>query len=174
MAFCLTTYSLYLCQNVAPDLRCHMSPGHYVLKSIFEGLLLNFPDAYIFEVLWWSKASYLLYTLIAVACMSWGCYGHETGVSDTDLIYGSLCGLIHPHFLPPWWTASQSQPAGCSTGSRVWPIVWLGSLDIDWEMPTGPVHSWWAAVHCGVMWLVGIPTVFQTPLTIPSDCPNGR
>ena len=30
------------------------------------------------------------------------------------------------------------------------------------------------SLHCGLMWPMGISTVFQTPLTVPLHSPNGR
>ena len=62
---------------------------------------------------------------------------------------------------------------GLSVGYAPWPpIGWHHSFVIGWSkyrlgLPSAPLHY-------GLTWPVGIPTVFQTPVTVLLHCPNGR
>ena len=61
---------------------------------------------------------------------------------------------------------------GLSVGYETWPpIGWHRAFVIAWskyrlELPSGPLNF-------GLRWPVGIPTVFQTPVTVPFHSPNG-
>ena len=62
---------------------------------------------------------------------------------------------------------------GLSVGYVTWPAIgWHHPFVIDWYkdrlgLPSSPLHY-------GFTWPVGIPTVIQTPVTVPLYCPNGR
>ena len=62
---------------------------------------------------------------------------------------------------------------GLSVGYETWPpIGWHCPFGIGWTKyilgsPSAPLHY-------GLTWPVGIPTVFQTPVTVPLHSPNGR
>ena len=62
---------------------------------------------------------------------------------------------------------------GLSMGYETWPPSnWHHPFVIDWfkhrlGLPSTPFHS-------GLTWPVGIPTIFQTLVTVPLDSPNGR
>ena len=62
---------------------------------------------------------------------------------------------------------------GQSVGYATWPpIGWHHLFVIGWSkyrlgLPSAPLHY-------GLMWPVGIPTIFQTPVTVPLHCPNSR
>ena len=62
---------------------------------------------------------------------------------------------------------------GLSVGKETWPpIGWHHPFVIGWSkyrlgLPSAPLHY-------GLMWPVGIPTLFQTPVTVPLHSPNGR
>ena len=56
-----------------------------------------------------------------------------------------------------------------------------GTVSAIWQL-VSPFCNWWCkyglgllcvAMHCGITWLVGIPTVFLRPLTVPLHSPNG-
>ena len=58
-----------------------------------------------------------------------------------------------------------------SVGYETWPpIGWHHPFVIDWSeyrlgLPSAPLHY-------GLMWPVGIPTIFQIPVTVSLHCPN--
>ena len=62
---------------------------------------------------------------------------------------------------------------GLSVRNETWPpIVWHHLFVIGWSkyrlgLPSAPLRY-------GLMWPVGISTIFQTPLTVPLHSPNGR
>ena len=62
---------------------------------------------------------------------------------------------------------------GLSVGHETWPPVgWhhpfvIGLSKYRLGLPSAPMHY-------GLTWPVGIPTVFQTPVTVPLHCPNSR
>ena len=60
-----------------------------------------------------------------------------------------------------------------SVGYETWPpIGWHHPFVIVWSKYRLGLPS--ASLHYGLTWPVGIPTVFQTPVTVPLHCPNGR
>ena len=60
-----------------------------------------------------------------------------------------------------------------SVGYETWPpIGWHHTFVIGWSRDRLGLPS--APLHCGLMWPVGIPTVFQTPVTVLLHCPNGN
>ena len=62
---------------------------------------------------------------------------------------------------------------GLSSGCETWPpIGWHHPFVIGWSKDRWALPS--APLHYGFTWSVGIPNVFQTPVTVPLHCPNGR
>ena len=63
---------------------------------------------------------------------------------------------------------------GLSVGyDETWPpIGWNLPFVIGWSKERFGLPS--APLHYGLTWPVGIPTVFQTPVTVPLHCLNGR
>ena len=57
-------------------------------------------------------------------------------------------------------TAKQSHTDGCGTQNwyKAWPAInmWLAILNIGWGYLRSSAF-WWAAMHCGFMWLVESP-----------------
>ena len=45
-------------------------------------------------------------------------------------------------------------------------FLWLAGLNIGWITPV--------VMDCGIMWQVGISTIFHRPLTVPLHSLNGR
>ena len=77
-----------------------------------------------------------------------------------------------------WWRARLlHSPSPVAIGLPVGyetrpPIDWHHAFVIGWSkyklgLPSAPLHY-------GLTWPVGIPTVFQTSVTVPLHCPNGR
>ena len=52
------------------------------------------------------------------------------------------------------------------------PIGWNHAFVIGWSKDKLGLPS--APLHYGLTWPVGIPTVFQTPVTVPLHCPSAR
>ena len=75
-----------------------------------------------------------------------------------------MCRLPHsPHLVV----------IGLSVGYETWPpIGWQHIFVIGWSKYRLVLHS--APLHYGLAWPVGIPIVFQTPMTVPLHSPNGR
>ena len=58
---------------------------------------------------------------------------------------------------------------GLSVGYETWlPIGWHHTFVIGWSKDELGLLS--APLHYGLTWPVGIPTVFQTPVTVPLHC----
>ena len=62
---------------------------------------------------------------------------------------------------------------GLSVGYDTWPLTdWNHAFVIGWSKYRLGLTK--APLHYGFTWLVGIPTVFHTPVTVPLHRPNGR
>ena len=62
---------------------------------------------------------------------------------------------------------------GLSVRYETWPPIGRHHpFVIDWSKDRSGLPS--APLHYGPTWPVGIPTVFETPVTVPLRCPNGR
>ena len=62
---------------------------------------------------------------------------------------------------------------GLSVAYETWPpIGWHRPFVIGWSKYRLGLPG--ALLHYGLTWPVGIPTVFQTPVTVPLHSPNGR
>ena len=62
---------------------------------------------------------------------------------------------------------------GLLVGYETWPpIGWLHAFVIGWSKYGLGLPS--ALLHYGLTWPEGIPTVFQTPVTVALHSPNGR
>ena len=62
---------------------------------------------------------------------------------------------------------------GLSVGYETWPpIGWHLPFVIGWSEDRLGLPS--APLHYGLKWPVGIPTAFQTSVTVLLHCPNGR
>ena len=99
---------------------------------------------------------------------------HNEGSIKT---WGYWCLHSQATWLQVWsWSRLIHSPnlvaIGLSVGYDTWdPIGWYHAFMIDWSkyrlgLPSAPLHY-------GLMWLVGIPTVFHTPVTVPFHSPNG-
>ena len=99
---------------------------------------------------WW-----LLYLIQLIPLYSIWSYCHTDRAADR---------LLHTHSLVV---------VGLSVGYETWPpIGWQHPFVIGWSkyrlgLPSAPLRY-------GLIWPVGIPTVFQTPVTVPLHSPNGR
>ena len=61
---------------------------------------------------------------------------------------------------------------GLSVGYETWPLIgWHHPFVIGWKDRFGLPS---ASLHYRLMWPVGIPTIFQTSVTVPLHCPKGR
>ena len=95
-----------------------------------------------------------------------------------DMIFEPMVMLSHhcleQQHVPVRLLYSPSMVAiGLSVRYETWPLTgWHHAFVIGWSkyrlgLPSAPLHY-------GLMWPVGTPTIFQTPVTVPLHSPNGR
>ena len=93
-----------------------------------------------------------------------GCYCWMHSWHDKCVPMAVCCRLIH---------SPRLVVIGLSMGCETWPpIGWHHAFVIGWGKYRLGLHG--APLHYGLTWLVGITTVFYTPLTVPLHSPNGR
>ena len=129
-------------------------------SAIFTDLIFTFITSEATYKFW--KLHFLFFHHKPSICISSGPYMKNFDATSKKFSWPYPCGhrLLH-------------SPSLVAVGLSVWyetwpPIDWHHPFVIGWskgrlELPSAPLHY-------GLTWPVGIPTVFQTPVTVPLHC----